>query len=81
VIGPAIREDLVYTPLLAALIRAVRCLLSRTHQSDRRSGNSSDGGYATETVLVTALLVMLAVAVLAVLTTKVLAKVNSIDLG
>jgi hypothetical protein len=71
----------VYTPLLAALIRTVRRLLSRIHQPDRRSGNPSDGGYSTETVLVTALLAMLAVAVMAVLTTKVLAKVNSIDLG
>lgn len=38
-------------------------------------------GYSTETVVVTALLVLLAIGVLAALAAAVLAKVNSIDLG
>lgn len=63
----------MHTPLLVAMVRAARRLWSRVH--------TPDSGYSTETVLVTALLVMLAVAALAVLTSKVLAKVNSIDLG
>lgn len=40
-----------------------------------------DGGYSTETVLVTALLVALAIAAVAVITAKVMDKANSINLG
>lgn len=39
------------------------------------------GSYSTEAVLITALLVALALAAMAVLTAKVLAKINSVDLG
>ena len=40
-----------------------------------------DAGYSTETVLVTALLVVIALAVIAVVAAKVTAKANGIDLG
>lgn len=40
-----------------------------------------EAGYSTETVLVTALLVVLALAVIAVIVTKVTTKANGIDLG
>ncbi|GAA3393362.1 hypothetical protein [Cryptosporangium minutisporangium] len=40
-----------------------------------------DAGYSTETVLVTALLVALAIAVLGIIAAKVLAKANAINLG
>jgi hypothetical protein len=40
-----------------------------------------EAGYSTETVLVTALLVVLALAVIAVIVTKVTIKANGIDLG
>jgi hypothetical protein len=79
----------VNTPLLTALLRAVQdqtvyltvSLAALTRSRLRQPRERADGGYSTETVLVTALLVMLAVAALAMLTSKVLAKVNSIDLG
>ena len=41
----------------------------------------SDAGYTTETVVVIALLVALAIAVMAIITVKVIAKANSINLG
>jgi hypothetical protein len=40
-----------------------------------------EAGYSTEAVLVTALLVVMALSVVAVLVAKVTAKANSIDLG
>jgi hypothetical protein len=40
-----------------------------------------DAGYTTETVLVTALLVVLALAVIAILVAKVTSKANGINLG
>jgi len=52
--------------------------LRRRWQLARHTG---DAGYSTETVLVTALLVALALTVLAIITAKVLAKAKSIDLG
>ena len=39
-----------------------------------------DAGYSTETVLVTALLVVAAIAVLAIIVAKVTSKANSIDM-
>ncbi len=42
---------------------------------------TKDGGYSTEAVLVTALLVVLALAVIAVIATKVTGKANEINLG
>lgn len=43
--------------------------------------DTKDGGYSTETVLVTALLVTAALLALAVVGAKLLAKANSINLG
>jgi hypothetical protein len=40
-----------------------------------------EAGYSTETVLVTALLVVLALAVIAILVAKVTSKANGINLG
>jgi hypothetical protein len=42
---------------------------------------TKDGGYSTEAVLVTALLVVLALAVIAIIAAKVTGKANGIDLG
>jgi hypothetical protein len=44
----------------------------------RRQG---DDGYTTETVVVIALLVALAIAAIAIIATKVLAKANGLNLG
>ncbi len=43
--------------------------------------DTKDGGYQTETVLVTALLVVAAIAIIAIIVTKVTSKANSINLG
>jgi hypothetical protein len=43
--------------------------------------DTHDGGYSTEAVLVTALLVVLALAVIAIIATKVTGKANGINLG
>jgi fatty acid desaturase len=40
-----------------------------------------DAGYTTETVVVVALLVAMAIAAVAIITAKVIAKANSLDLG
>jgi hypothetical protein len=40
-----------------------------------------DAGYTTETVVVTALLVALAIAAIAIIVSKVIAKANGLDLG
>ena len=40
-----------------------------------------EAGYTTETVLVTALLVVAALAIIAIIVAKVIAKANSINLG
>lgn len=42
---------------------------------------SGDAGYTTETVLVTALLVALAITVIAIIVAKVIAAANAINLG
>ena len=43
--------------------------------------DTKDGGYSTEAVLVTALLVLAAIAVIGIIATKVTGKANSINLG
>ncbi|MCF2531162.1 hypothetical protein [Yinghuangia soli] len=40
-----------------------------------------DSGYTTETIVVTAILVAIAIAVLAIFRTKLVAKVNGLNLG
>jgi hypothetical protein len=47
----------------------------------RRARDTIDGGYSTETVVVTALLVTLGILVIGLLATKVWDKVNAINLG
>ncbi|ASO21601.1 hypothetical protein FHR81_003245 [Actinoalloteichus hoggarensis] len=47
----------------------------------RELHRDAEAGYSTETVVVTALLVALAIAVLAVLTVAVMNRATSIDLG
>ncbi|RVU29171.1 hypothetical protein EOT10_03805 [Streptomyces antnestii] len=46
-----------------------------------RTGMAQDAGYSTETVIVTALLVIMTLAVIGVIAAKVTAKVGGIDLG
>jgi hypothetical protein len=43
--------------------------------------DTKDGGYSTEAVLVTALLVTLGIVVIAIIALKVTSKANSINLG
>ena len=43
--------------------------------------DTRDGGYSTEAVVVTAVLVVLALTVLGIIAVKVLAKANAINLG
>jgi len=65
------------TALLEYLRLAATVLRGRLAQA-RHGG---DAGYTTETVVVIALLVALAIAAIAIITAKVLAKANSLDLG
>jgi hypothetical protein len=58
-------------PELQFLIAHIRVLLRRLREED--------GGYTTETIVVTALLVALALAVLATIAAKVKAKANTIS--
>lgn len=53
----------------------------RTHTGLVRRRARGDAGYTTETIVVTALLVILAVTVVGIITAKVLGKANAIDLG
>ncbi|MEV0604272.1 hypothetical protein AB0I82_33935 [Streptomyces sp. NPDC050315] len=46
-----------------------------------RKSMAEDGGYSTETVIVTALLVVMGLAVVGIIVAKVTAKANGIDLG
>lgn len=61
-------------PLTVLLVTAFR-------QIRERLAENREAGYSTETVLVTALLVALAIGAVAVITAKVMGKANSIDLG
>ena len=58
----------------------IQMLIARIQELARRL-REEDDGYTTETIVVTALLVTLALAVLLVLATRVRAKAGSIDLG
>jgi hypothetical protein len=66
--------------MLTALVflRAAAVALRGRLTAARRS---RDAGYTTETVVVIALLVALALAAIAIITAKVIAKANSINLG
>jgi hypothetical protein len=58
------------------LLRAAWAMLRNRAAAVRR-----DDGYTTETVIVTALLIALALTAVAIITTKVLAKANGLNLG
>jgi hypothetical protein len=62
------------TEILRFLRDTAMALRARLHRQ-------GDGGYTTETVVVIALLVALAIAAIAIIAAKVLAKANSLDLG
>ncbi|MER6047272.1 hypothetical protein ABT168_07340 [Streptomyces sp. NPDC001793] len=55
--------------------------LLRAHLAEVRRHARSDAGYTTETVLITALLVILALSVVGIIVAKVTAKAKAIDLG
>lgn len=59
--------------LLGAAAGALRARLAAAH-------NAPDGGYTTETVVITALLVALAIAAIGIIVSKVLAKANGLSL-
>lgn len=61
-------------PLLAYLAAELR-------RRWRRALDTKDGGYSTESVLVTSLLVALAIVVVTIIAVKVTNKANSINLG
>jgi hypothetical protein len=65
-------------PSLFGYIRLAAAVLRGRVAQARRDG---EAGYTTETVVVIALLVALAIAAVAIITAKVLAKANSIQLG
>jgi hypothetical protein len=65
-------------PALLELIRAAASVLRARLAAARRVG---DAGYTTETVVVTALLVALAIAAIAIIVAKVIAKANGLNLG
>jgi hypothetical protein len=64
--------------VLGALMSAARSHLAAARAQHRRE---PDAGYSTETVVVTAILVALAIGVLGVIAAKVTSKANSINLG
>ncbi|MGH4029350.1 hypothetical protein ACQB60_10490 [Actinomycetota bacterium Odt1-20B] len=61
---------------LDTLNRLVRARLAEARRQAR-----SDAGYTTETIIVTALLTVLALAVIGIIVAKVTAKANGIDMG
>ena len=65
-------------PALLELLRAAAGLLRARLAAVRRTRIA---GYTTETVVVTALLVALAIAAVAIIVAKVLAKANGLNLG
>ncbi|MHB6910177.1 hypothetical protein [Streptomyces sp. DB-54] len=60
------------------MARLLRAHLAEVRQHARARG---DAGYTTETVLITALLVILALSVVGIIVAKVTAKAKAIDLG
>ncbi|MFF4501616.1 hypothetical protein [Streptomyces sp. NPDC001401] len=55
--------------------------LVKAHLAEARRQARSDAGYTTETIVVTALLAILALTVVGIIVAKVTAKANGIDLG
>ncbi|MFI6350239.1 hypothetical protein [Streptomyces sp. NPDC050560] len=60
----------------AALVDLIRSRLGELRRRAR-----SDAGYTTETIVVTALLSLLAITVVGIIVAKVTSKANSVDLG
>ena len=58
----------------------IACLTARLRVLAARLRDLGDDGYSTEAVIVTALLVILAITVIGVISAKVIAKVNSINM-
>ena len=65
-------------PALPELLRAAAGMLRVRLAAARRT---RDAGSTTETVVVTALLVALAIAAIAIIVAKVIAKANGLNLG
>jgi hypothetical protein len=65
-------------PALFGYLRLAAAVLRDRLAQARRNG---EAGYTTDTVIVIALLVALAIAAIAIITAKVLAKTNSVNLG
>jgi hypothetical protein len=65
-------------PALLEVMRAAAGILRARLAAARRA---RDVGYTTETVVVTALLVALAIAAVAIIVSKVLGKANGLNLG
>lgn len=63
-------------PFVHRLLSSIRSKATRLREIAR-----SDAGYSTETVIITALLVGLGIAAVAVITTKVMSKARGINLG
>lgn len=59
----------------------VAILLAQLRTRWERLHTDPEAGYSTETVLVTALLVVMALAVVAIIVAKVTSKANGINLG
>jgi hypothetical protein len=66
------------TGLLRAIWALIRAHLAAAISELKHNG---DAGYTTETVVVIALLVAMALAAIAIITAKVLAKANGLNLG
>jgi hypothetical protein len=71
-----VKERGLVVSRLNPVTRRVRARLAEIRHAMR-----SDAGYTTETVLITALLAILALAVVGIIVAKVTAKAHSIDLG
>ena len=56
-------------------------LLNGLRATWKKLNANPDGGYASEAVLVTALLILCALVVIGIITAKVTSKANDIDLG
>ena len=56
-------------------------LIDRLRTTLARHNHPTDAGYASEAVLVTALLIIAAIVVIGILVSKITSKANSIDLG
>ncbi|WP_232668635.1 hypothetical protein [Pseudonocardia sp. TRM90224] len=65
---------------LVLAVPIVTVLLARIEDGRRRMREEPEAGYSTETVLVTALLVVLALTVIAIITAKIVERAHRITL-